>query len=74
MPGFGHIGKILILTGLLFVIAGLIFVFGSKYLPLGRLPGDISIRRGNFSFFFPAATCIVISLLLSLLLNIFFRR
>ena len=41
--------------------------------PLGRLPGDIVVRRGNFSFYFPLATSIVVSLLLTLVLSLFRR-
>jgi len=67
-------GKFLVFAGIVLVAAGLFFMFGSKFLPLGRLPGDITIRRENFSFYFPIVTCIVISILLTLILNFFFRR
>lgn len=64
--------RFLILTGLILLIAGLGWPWLSK-LPLGRLPGDIRIVREGFSFYFPIATCIVISLLISVLLWIFRR-
>lgn len=64
--------RFLIITGLVLLIAGLSWPWLSK-LPLGRLPGDIRIVREGFSFYFPIATCIVISLLLSVLLWIFRR-
>jgi hypothetical protein len=63
-------GKILVLIGLGIAALGVLVMFG---LPLGRLPGDIVVRRGNFSFFFPLATSIILSILLTLLLA-FFRR
>lgn len=62
----------LINLGIVLVVAGLIWPWLRK-LPLGRLPGDIHIVRGGFSFHFPIVTCIVISLVLSLLLWIFRR-
>ncbi|MEW6518780.1 MAG: DUF2905 domain-containing protein [Desulfurivibrio sp.] len=58
--------KNFIIVGLLLIAIGLLWPVLSK-LPLGRLPGDIVIRRENFSFYFPLTTSIVISLLLSLL-------
>ena len=64
-------GRILILIGLLIAGAGLLITLG---VPIGRLPGDISVRRGNFSFYFPLATSIIISILLTLLLMFFGRR
>ena len=60
--------RLLILLGLLLLIAGLLWPWLSK-LPFGRLPGDISIERENFSFHFPLMTSIIVSLLISLLLG-----
>ena len=69
------LGKILILFGAFLIGAGLLVILSSKlHLPLGRLPGDLYIRRGNFTFSFPIATCLLLSLLLTLLFNLFFRR
>lgn len=62
-----YMGKILIATGIVLVIAGLIFHFG-KGLPLGRLPGDIHIKKENFSFYFPLTTGVLLSIILSLIL------
>ncbi|MEW6289339.1 MAG: DUF2905 domain-containing protein [Thermodesulfobacteriota bacterium] len=56
----------LIIFGILLIVIGLLWPVLSK-LPMGRLPGDIVVRRGNFSFYFPVTTSVVISLLLSLL-------
>jgi hypothetical protein len=63
MPAFG---KILVITGLAIAAIGGFLVLSGKIPWLGRLPGDISFRRGNFSFYFPLATSILLSLLLSL--------
>jgi hypothetical protein len=64
--------RLLIAAGLILLIAGLLWPWLSR-LPLGRLPGDIHIVRPGFSFHFPIVTCIVISIVLSLLLWIFRR-
>jgi hypothetical protein len=70
------LGKLLVLFGLLFVAAGLI-LWGGGHIPLfnrlGRLPGDIYIRREHFSFYFPLTTSIAISLFLSALLMLLRR-
>jgi hypothetical protein len=67
-------GRWLFITGLLLVIIGGVMLFIGKIPGFGRLPGDIYYHRGNFSFFFPLATCILISILISILLNLFIRR
>lgn len=64
--------KILIILGLLLVAAGLAWPW-LRRIPFGRLPGDIHVVRDGFSFSFPIVTCIVISILISLLLWIFRR-
>ena len=64
-------GRTLILIGLLIAGAGILISLG---LPIGRLPGDITVRRGNFSFYFPLATSIVVSILLTLIMMFFGRR
>ncbi len=63
-------GKSLVLLGLVIAGIGLVLMAGVS---LGRLPGDIVVRRGNFSFYFPLATSIVISLVLTLIFAIFRR-
>jgi len=68
------IGRYLILGGIvLLVIGGLVLLAAKFGLPLGRLPGDIRIERENFRFYFPLATCLLLSLVLTLLLNIIGR-
>ena len=63
------IGRPLIILGLILVAAGLIITFSPR-LPtwLGRLPGDINIKRDNFSFHFPLATCLLVSAILSFIM------
>jgi hypothetical protein len=63
------IGRMLITLGIVLVAAGLLVTFGGR-LPfrLGRLPGDIYVQGKNSSFYFPLATCIVISVLLSVVI------
>lgn len=61
------IAKTLIIIGLILVVLGLLWQFGAKVLPLGRLPGDIAIEKDGFRFYFPLATCLVLSGLLSLI-------
>lgn len=74
MGDMAPFGKLLIFGGAAMIVLGLIITFGSKILPLGRLPGDIAIKKGNVSFFFPIVTCIVLSVLFSIIMNLFFRR
>ena len=68
-----ELGKTLIVAGLLLVAVGLFLTFGGKLNFVGKLPGDIRIERDNFSFFFPLGTCLLVSLLLSLIFWIFRR-
>jgi hypothetical protein len=62
------IGRSLIITGLVLVVAGVVITFSPRIPWLGKLPGDIHVQRENFSFFFPLTTCILLSALLSLIL------
>lgn len=61
------LAKSLILIGLSIVAVGVIMWLFSGVPFIGRLPGDIYVRRGNFTFYFPVVTCIVISIVLSLI-------
>ena len=68
------IGKWVVLAGLGLAGAGaLLWLAGKAGLPLGRLPGDLRIERPGFSFLFPLGTCIVLSILLALILNLILR-
>ncbi len=62
-----ELGKFLIIAGGLLVGVGVLFLLGGKLPWLGRLPGDIVVQRENFSFYFPLATSILVSVVLSLL-------
>ena len=76
---FGYVGvtkvmiqKTLIIIGVLFILVGLLYPF-LKDLGLGRLPGDIIVKKENSSFYFPIVTCIVVSVVISLIL-MFLRK
>ena len=66
-------GRLLAIIAAIAALAGLIFWSGFAPKWLGRLPGDIRIERGNSAFYFPIVTCIIISILLSLIMSIFRR-
>jgi hypothetical protein len=65
-------GRILIVLGLILLAAGLLLEYTHffSWLHIGRLPGDIRIKRSTYSFYFPVATCIILSLILTLVLYI----
>lgn len=64
-------GKYLILFGIILVILGALLVVLPRIPWLGRLPGDILIRRKNFTFYFPLATSIILSIIITVLINLF---
>lgn len=66
--------KIIIVVGGLIVIIGVIMLLGGKVPFLGKLPGDIHIRGKNFSFHFPLVTSIVLSIILTVIVNLLFRK
>ena len=68
------IGKTLVIIGLLIAVAGVVLMLVGRVPWLGRLPGDIYVQRGSWSFYFPIATSIVLSVLLTLLFWLFGRR
>ena len=70
------LGKLLITIGVVFVGIGILLLVSDRlsFLRIGRLPGDVLYRRGNFTFYFPIVTSIVLSLLLTLLFWVFGRR
>ena len=63
-------GKVLLLLGLAIAGVGLLMMLG---LPLGRLPGDVAVKRDHFTFYFPITTSIILSIILTLIFS-FFRR
>jgi hypothetical protein len=72
-PEFNQIGKLLIIAGIIIVIAGILFLLGDKIPFIGKLPGDIFIKKKNFTFYFPIVTSILLSIIISLVLY-FLRR
>ena len=68
-----ELGRILVVAGVSMAALGLLFWSGFAPKWLGRLPGDIRIERGDSAFYFPIVTCIVISILLSLIMSILRR-
>ncbi|MCD8502925.1 MAG: DUF2905 domain-containing protein [Bacillaceae bacterium] len=60
--------KVLITVGIVLVVIGLLWQIGGKYIPIGKLPGDILLKRGNATFYFPIVSSIVVSIVLSLIL------
>jgi len=76
VEGPGGMGKVLIVVGVLVAALGVLLVLGDKlpWLRLGRLPGDIAVERGNFRFYFPIVTSIVLSVVVSLVLWLLSRR
>jgi hypothetical protein len=69
-----EIGKLLIIVGGFILVVGVFLSLGLRIPYLGKLPGDISVNRGNVHFYFPIVTGLLLSLVLTILLNAFFRR
>lgn len=67
------LGRALVIAGGAILVLGLLLTLGARVPGLGRLPGDIVYRKGNFTFYFPLVTCILLSVALTLLLRIFRR-
>lgn len=70
MSNFGDIGRLLLIVGGVFVLLGLAFLLIGRAPFLGHLPGDISFRRGNVRVFFPLVSCLLASVVLTVLLNL----
>jgi len=71
MNPINEVGKFLLVAGLLLAVVGLVLWSGFGKSWLGRLPGDIHYTKWNFSFYFPVATCLLLSILLTLVLWLF---
>jgi len=65
------IGKMLIILGIVLIVVGIGFLFGDKIPFIGKLPGDILIKKERFSFYFPITTSIIISIILTILFSLF---
>ncbi len=74
MGDFSSFGKTIMLVGAVLLGAGLFLTLAGRIFPLGRLPGDIFVRKGNFTFYFPVITCIILSIILTLVLNFFGKK
>lgn len=70
---FQNLGKIIIFVGVFLVIFGLLLTLSNKIPFIGKLPGDFVFKRDNFSIYFPLATSIILSVILTLVLNFIFR-
>ena len=68
-----QIGKILIILGIAVILLGIVLLFSDKLPFIGKLPGDIYYKKGNFTFYFPIVTALIISVLLTIILNLFGR-
>ncbi|MFS1512600.1 DUF2905 domain-containing protein [Chengkuizengella sp. SCS-71B] len=64
------VAKILILVGVVLILFGFVWQVGGRFLQLGKLPGDIFIEKENFKFYFPITTCILISVVVSIIFYI----
>jgi Protein of unknown function (DUF2905) len=73
-PPMIDIGRFLIVVGLVVVVLGVVLVLFGRVPGLGRLPGDIYLQRGNWTFYFPLGTSIVLSVVLTLVLWLIGRR
>ena len=71
MLGFGDLGKVLIILGAVIVGIGVLLVVGDKIPWVGRLPGDIIIRKEKITFYFPIVTCVILSILLTIIFSLF---
>jgi uncharacterized membrane protein YkgB len=71
MVGWGALGKMLVLLGVFIILIGVLLLIGERIPWIGRLPGDIIIKKEKFSFYFPITTSILISLILTLLFWVF---
>jgi len=68
------LGRVLILLGLVITLAGVVLVFAGRVPGLGRLPGDVQVPRGSWTFYLPLGTSLALSLLLTLILWLIGRR
>lgn len=74
MGDFSYFGKLLISIGGTIVLIGFIILIFSKIWGIGKLPGDILFQKGNFTFYFPIASSIILSIVISLFLNFIIRK
>jgi hypothetical protein len=73
LSAFSGVGKVLVLAGVFLILVGLLFMFWERIPLLGKLPGDLVVQKGSFRVFIPVVTCIVISVVLTIVVNILLR-
>lgn len=73
MTELGSLARVLIFFGILLIVIGGVILLANKIPGISRLPGDIYIQKKNFSFYFPITTCIIISIILSIIFWLFRR-
>lgn len=74
MGDWSFFGKLLLGMGLFLALMGIVVLLMGKLFSIGRLPGDIYIQKGNFTFYFPLVSSLLLSLILTIVLNLIFRR
>jgi len=70
----GDLGKTIISIGVVLIIVGLLMTIAGKIPGMGKLPGDILIKKENFSFYFPLTTCILLSVIISAIMYFFGKK
>ena len=70
----GDLGKSIITIGIILIVVGFLMTMAGKIPGVGKLPGDIFIKKENFSFYFPLTTCILLSIVLSLFMYLFGKK
>ena len=73
MSGFEGIGRIIIIVGIVMVVLGLFLAFGARIPLLGKLPGDILIKKDGITFYFPVVTLLLLSVVMTLIINFILR-
>jgi DUF2905 family protein len=73
MTGLSETGRVLIVAGILIAALGLVLLLADRVPGLGRLPGDLVLRRGGVTFYLPLATCLLLSVVLTLILALLRR-
>lgn len=71
---FSQVGKLILIAGIALVVLGGVIMLAGRLPWVGQLPGDIHVRRGNTTIYFPLMTMIVISIILTIILNLLLRR
>ena len=71
---FQPVGRVIVVVGIFMIVFGFLIMLSPKIPFLGKLPGDIYLKRGNFSFYFPIVTSTLVSLIITIILNLLFGR